>query len=341
MPEILTQISLYVIWFFLYSFAGWLYEVIYSFVRHHRFVNRGFFFGPLCPIYGVGALMAILLIGPIPNLVVAFLAGAVGAGVVEFVTSWVLERVFHARWWDYTGWVLNIQGRVCLASVVTFGVMMLLVSRVIHPYVARFGEAMPPLAAETLAAVLVIVFVTDLVLSVLNIRGIMRRVTLLQEHMTALAASASSKVGEVVADITAAASEFADEVASRANEVAGEALNRIEDASEAARSQVGRLQRNARQAWASLHPPASMAELAESLHDLIPQFGRAARREARDPFFMPTNAREAWELVRGMLHQQAGARARQAGRDASDGDAVNPEDGRQAQSARVHEEDAD
>ena len=81
--------------FFAYSFAGWLFEVIISLFQHHRFVDRGFSFGPVCPIYGVGALLAVLFLSHLTDPLVQFVVGFFAAGVLEFSTSWVMERMFH------------------------------------------------------------------------------------------------------------------------------------------------------------------------------------------------------------------------------------------------------
>lgn len=124
------------LWFIGYSIAGWTYESILVSAASRRWVNRGFLNGPLCPIYGVGAVLAVLLLGGIANPVVVFLAAAGGASVLEYVTSWAMEQLFHARWWDYSRRRFNIQGRVCLLGAVVFGAAGVLIVKVAQPVVA-------------------------------------------------------------------------------------------------------------------------------------------------------------------------------------------------------------
>ena len=121
--------------FFAYSFAGWLFEVIISLFQHHRFVDRGFSFGPVCPIYGVGALLAVLFLSHLTDPLVQFVVGFFAAGVLEFSTSWVMERMFHARWWDYSNIPLNINGRICVPGLLLFSTLMLCVN-----FFARHGD---------------------------------------------------------------------------------------------------------------------------------------------------------------------------------------------------------
>lgn len=88
------------LWFLFYSFCGWVYESILVSILERRPVNRGFLNGPLCPIYGAGAVGAVVVMGQVHNPLVVFLLSMVGASILEYVTSWVMEALFHARWWD-------------------------------------------------------------------------------------------------------------------------------------------------------------------------------------------------------------------------------------------------
>lgn len=116
MPYGIADMALY---FFLYSFLGWAQETVQCSIKERRFVNRGFLNGPICPIYGCGALLIFTFLLPIkrgiasPFLAVplVFLCGAVIASALEYVTSWVMEKLFHARWWDYSDKKWNINGR--------------------------------------------------------------------------------------------------------------------------------------------------------------------------------------------------------------------------------------
>ena len=109
------QIYELLLYFFIYSFLGWCTEVAFATVKERRFVNRGFLNGPLCPIYGVGVSSVVtLLAGFQDNLLLLYLSSLVLVTVIEGVTGYIMDRIFHHKWWDYTGLPLNIGGYVCL-----------------------------------------------------------------------------------------------------------------------------------------------------------------------------------------------------------------------------------
>ena len=96
--------------FFIYSFLGWCTEVAFAAVRHGKFVNRGFLNGPVCPIYGFGVLMVVLLLQQLQdNLLILFIGSVIVTSAIEFLTGWILETVFHAKWWDYSQNKFNLK----------------------------------------------------------------------------------------------------------------------------------------------------------------------------------------------------------------------------------------
>ena len=126
----------YGVLFFLYSAIGWLVESIYVSASKGHWVNRGFLNGPICPVYGTGAVLILLLLTPLkkhPPLV--FLTSLVVVSAVEYITAWALETIFHAKWWDYSNMRFNIKGRVCLLNALEFGVLGLVLMYGIHPAV--------------------------------------------------------------------------------------------------------------------------------------------------------------------------------------------------------------
>lgn len=137
---------MYVLLFFACSFLGWCMEVTCKLVQFGRFINRGFLLGPLCPIYGTGAvLMAYFLPLWTTQVESTFLLALVLCGMLEYITSWLMEKLFHARWWDYSQKRFNINGRVCASNLLAFGVMGVFVVKVLKPF--AFG-----LFAKTLHA---------------------------------------------------------------------------------------------------------------------------------------------------------------------------------------------
>ncbi|MFQ7539298.1 MAG: putative ABC transporter permease [Clostridium sp.] len=106
-----------ILYFFLYSFFGWLCECIYCSIPAHTFINRGFLAGPYCPIYGCGALAVLHILDPFGySIPLMFVMGIVVTSALEYVTSWGMEVLFHTKWWDYSSYPFNIHGRVCLKT---------------------------------------------------------------------------------------------------------------------------------------------------------------------------------------------------------------------------------
>lgn len=123
-------------YFALYSFSGWCIEVIYAFYENHRFVNRGFLYGPLCPMYGFGALILIVILKPAHHsLITFFILAFVLISALEYFTGFLLEKAFNTIWWDYSNDFLNIKGRVCLLFSILWGIGSVIFIRFIHPLV--------------------------------------------------------------------------------------------------------------------------------------------------------------------------------------------------------------
>jgi uncharacterized membrane protein len=153
-------------YFVLYSFLGWACETIYCSCIRKRFINRGFLNGPFCPVYGFGALLVINLFGRYQDdLLALFLLSVIVTSAVEYVTSFAMEKLFHLSLWDYSGRKWNLNGRVCLHNSLLFGVLSVLMVRVIHPWVIRMFEAIPPWLIVAVLSVLAAYFIADLSVS--------------------------------------------------------------------------------------------------------------------------------------------------------------------------------
>ncbi len=129
-------LSQWVMFFYIYCFFGWIWECLYVSVCERRWVNRGFLKGPFLPIYGSGAICILVVTIPFRgNVWLMALVGMAAATVLEYVTGYVMERLFRVRYWDYTGKLLNLNGYVCLMSTLCWGVMTVLMVDVFHVYV--------------------------------------------------------------------------------------------------------------------------------------------------------------------------------------------------------------
>lgn len=155
-------VSLYLIYFFIYSFLGWVHEVLYFFATERRFRNGGIVIAPLLPIYGVGALAILLFLQPyIHNPFLIFALSAILASVVEYVGHYVMEKWFHVLLWDYKDKPFNLNGRICLENSLGFGILALFVVYVAHPLVVSLIGLIPQNLTVLLAIVLGSLFVID------------------------------------------------------------------------------------------------------------------------------------------------------------------------------------
>lgn len=179
----------YTLMFFFYSAGGWLLESIYCSIGEKRIINRGFLTGPLCPIYGTAALvMTILIYNPFKDRpLIIFILGIVLCDIVEYITSYIMEKLFSARWWDYTYEFLNIGGRICLKHTLYWGIISVAFVRVLHPAVENlYAKINGDYIIYILAAVL-IVFTLDVINAVrkaLDIRKLQMKLSSLQKTIT-------------------------------------------------------------------------------------------------------------------------------------------------------------
>ena len=159
----------YLLLFFFASAGGWLGECIYCSIAHHRIINRGFLTGPLCPIYGCGALIMELIVkvcDMFPEKYHIFIVPVLAillCDTLEFMTSLVMEKMFHARWWDYSDKFLNIQGRICFRHTVIWALASMLYIYLLKPYVIdELYEFIPLYVRPYLLLAILIVFGFDL-----------------------------------------------------------------------------------------------------------------------------------------------------------------------------------
>lgn len=173
------KISSCIIYFTILSFIGYVYETIAMSIWGGKFENRGFLFGPIIPIYGLGSLLAALIINiSFPELtpLQTFLIGAGGSFVLEYPTHYIMEKVFHQKWWDYSKAPLNINGRVCLPATIGFGIGVLIIVYVINPFMIPFVENLNETFAQILSYVLTILITADWVTTVAVISDFEERI---------------------------------------------------------------------------------------------------------------------------------------------------------------------
>ncbi len=163
------QICIYFLLFIIYSCMGWIIEVIGKLIEKHRFINRGFLIGPYCPIYGWGCLTMILLLNKyLDEPVILFFMAILICSFLEYFTSYFMEKLFNARWWDYSKRKFNINGRICLETMIPFGILGCLILYIVNPFIINILDKVPSNLLYVLALFLFIIYVIDNIIS-LNI----------------------------------------------------------------------------------------------------------------------------------------------------------------------------
>ena len=164
--DVKYSIKNYILMFFIFSFIGWIWEVLLHIVSEGRFVNRGTMLGPWLPIYGSGALLILIILKPIRKRpILFFISSMILAGVVEYSTAWYLWTFKGAKWWDYTGYFLNIEGRVCLEGLLVFGLGGAAVTYFLGPSLNDILNKIKPKIRTTICIILLMFFGIDLIYS--------------------------------------------------------------------------------------------------------------------------------------------------------------------------------
>lgn len=158
----------YSILFFIYSFIGWLMEVILSLYNEHKFVNRGFLLGPCCPIYGFGSLLLYFLLKNYTNnFIVLFILTMFICSLLEYTTSYIMEKIFKLRWWDYTNMKYNLNGRICLETMTPFSLLGVIAIKYVTPYLIKFINNFSLKVTLTISIILITIFIVDIIISLI------------------------------------------------------------------------------------------------------------------------------------------------------------------------------
>ena len=166
----LTQIKIYFLLFMIYSILGWLMEVINAKFTIKKFVNRGFLIGPYCPIYGCGAILITILLSKFKNnVIIFFIMSILLCGILEYLTSYLMEKIFHLRWWDYSHRKFNINGRVCIGTLLPFGILGTIIMYISNPFIIDTINLISHQLLNILFYIIAIIFITDFITSISTI----------------------------------------------------------------------------------------------------------------------------------------------------------------------------
>ena len=215
----LTQ---WVLFFFIYSFIGWVWECCFVSVRKRRWVNRGFMYGPMLPIYGFGALAVLIsTIRVRDSIPLIFLFGMVGATLLEYVTGAVMERLFNVKYWDYSNQKFNLNGYICLTSSLGWGLFSVLLVKFVHVPIEGAVLKIPTIIAEGIAFVLTVAAAVDVTQSFNDAMDLKRILSQLEES--------KKQIRKIQEKLKVASEEFVEDYRQRAGEFVEDYRRRVEE----------------------------------------------------------------------------------------------------------------
>ncbi|OJG96520.1 hypothetical protein RV18_GL002424 [Enterococcus termitis] len=223
-----------VLLFFIYAFIGWLWETVYCSLKAQKFVYRGFLIGPYCPIYGFGILGVLYFLEPFKqNIISLYVLSTVLVTLLEYITSYGLEKLFHASWWDYKDVPLNLNGRVALPVSLFWGIGCVLIVRVIHPKVLLFEHYLAEKFGLVLPIMLLVVISCDLIYTLVNMQSFKKITTQIstavEERKGELATILNEKRNVLSTNLTELKESVSEEMSERKRSQSAERNSLLEE----------------------------------------------------------------------------------------------------------------
>ena len=207
-------------WLIIYSFFGWVWETCYVSVKSGKFVNRGIINGPLCTIYGFGAVSVYVILKPFSdNLLYLYLGGVVVATALEYVTAVLMESIFHTSWWDYSDNKFNFQGRICLGASLGWGAFTVILFKVLHPFVESIVILYPVYVGEIGICVIGVGYVVDFAFSAAAAFRIHEKLPVIEAAMEQAKGEMLVKMHEKIASVGFAKEATLESVKERLGDV--------------------------------------------------------------------------------------------------------------------------
>lgn len=170
------------LYFAIYSFLGWCVESVYKSILEKKFVNSGFLYGPFCPIYGFGAIIMTLVLTKLSsNIFVVFIVSTILLTIWEYVVGVLLEKIFKTKYWDYSHLKFNINGRVCLKNSIYWGILGVIFTFIIHPFIKEYVDLIPGKVLIYVDVIIYIILLTDVIISITRILFIDKKIQQLYE----------------------------------------------------------------------------------------------------------------------------------------------------------------
>lgn len=265
--------------FFIYSFLGWCVEVAFVAITARKVENRGFLNGPVCPIYGCGMLGVLAALTPYrDNFILLFIGGFIICTAVELFGGWVLDKIFHMRWWDYTKNKFNIGGYVCLRFSIMWGLGVVAVMKLVHPPIFALVRRLPKIAGIIIISILVTIFAIDMVVTLKNLIGIRKSLGQLDKVAEDLN-NFGNQIKDVVGNSAINVADRAEESLEKLDERTEESREKWANVSEAAKEKIAEAVEPAREKFAEAVEPAKekLAGAGNATRDIISNAGNATK----------------------------------------------------------------
>lgn len=240
--------------FYFYCFGGWCFESTYVSVKNRKLTNRGFMRGPFLPIYGSGAIMMLVVSMPFQEMelpwrvIFTYLAGVVGATILEYITGVVMEALFKVRYWDYSNQKFNFQGHICLSSSLTWGLITVAMTEFIHEPVERIVLMIPGQVLTVVTLVLTAGIFADFALSfkaAIDLRGVLdlmkqakEEMLAIQKRLDAIMSSAGGNRGNQREEFSGNASELKKNIEGKLESIKNMVLTRPGEYLESAKNEL-------------------------------------------------------------------------------------------------------
>lgn len=255
------------VWIFIiYAIIGWCTEVSYAALDTGKFVNRGFLNGPYCPVYGCGVVIVITILTPLKHsLLILFIGSVILTTVLEFITGYLLEKVFHNQWWDYSDYPFNIKGYVCLKFSIYWGLACTFIMNVLHPIIYKGIRLLPHLPGVILLGILMVIFLVDCGITVSTILKFNKRLKVMDEIASKIhwiSDEIGENIYENVFDVIEKSEEFQEnhaELLNKISQTAGAAKTKLVDTTETARAKITDTTENARTKFTDKTEAAKLA----------------------------------------------------------------------------------
>lgn len=221
--------------FIVYAVAGWIIEVIFHAVVKGKIINRGFLNGPVCPVYGFGMILVLLIYNLIgsDNTFIVFLEGVIFTTLIELIAGFILDKCFHARWWDYSKMPLNLNGYICVGFSLIWGLAVVFVIKQVHVFIYSVTSGLiPQRIGWPVLAVLYAIFLLDTTVTVLTLIGLNKKLSEL-DRISASIKHVSDKMTDTVGNTSLKVTQKAQESAVQASLAKAQMRDAAEESREA------------------------------------------------------------------------------------------------------------